>query len=531
MQTTSIFEIIGPEMIGPSSSHTAGMVRIGMMARRIAGPPRKVELYMHQMFQYLYKGHKTDAALVGGAIGMDQKDERLRSALSVAAQMGVVIGPMRFYPDTTLHPNTVGMTIWNERSCHVRGISIGGGSVVIDQIDGAAVTVLADRYAIIVWSDADLSGRLAARDGVSVTGGKADRGYVYALCSALPFPASLQEELAALPEVRHIQPVEPLLEFGCAPDLTDIPDSIAALTARAAQEKLPLWKLSLGYEQARSGQSADEILARMAQYWHRMKTCVEAATAQPQQPLYGLVDGKDAQRLRVYAKEKPSVCSAAMLDAVQKALAVMEYNASMGCIVAAPTAGSSGIVPACLTALQERFSLSDEDLVHALLVAGIFGVVMAHRGASFSGAVGGCQAEVGVSGAIAAAAIASVLTADPQPPAHAMAICMKNILGLVCDPIAGPIEVPCVKRNAIGVANALVSADLALAGITSYVPPDELIDAFLDVERRMPKEVKAGGAGALASSPCAKALRRSLEDGSFLRSIAPSPIAPAEKIV
>ena len=147
----------------------------------------------------------------------------------------------------------------------------------------------------------------------------------------------------------------------------------------------------------------------------------------------------------------------------------------------------------------------------ALFVSAITGVIMAHRQVSFSGAVGGCQGEVGVSSAIAAAGIASLFSKDPAVVFEAMGMCMKNLLGLVCDPIAGPIEVPCIKRNAVGVANAFISADMACVGITSYIPPDEVIDALKDVQRRLPMELRATTIGGLACSHTGVCLREKLK--------------------
>ena len=137
---------------------------------------------------------------------------------------------------------------------------------------------------------------------------------------------------------------------------------------------------------------------------------------------------------------------------------------------------------------------------------------MAERDVSFSGSVGGCQGEVGVSSAITAAGLASLFTKDPDVIFQAMALCMKNLLGLVCDPIAGPIEIPCIKRNAVGVANAYISADMALAGIKSYIPPDEVIDALIDVEKRLPSELKCATIGGLACTCTAKYIRKRLAD-------------------
>lgn len=154
-----------------------------------------------------------------------------------------------------------------------------------------------------------------------------------------------------------------------------------------------------------------------------------------------------------------------------------------------------------------------KQLVDALFVSALLGVIMAERNISYSGSVGGCQGEVGISSSIAAAGLASLFSDDPNVIVHAMALCLKNLLGLVCDPIAGPIEVPCIKRNAVGVANAFISADMALAGIKSFIPPDEVLDALLDVEQRLPPELKCATIGGLACTRTAKCVRERLASG------------------
>ena len=152
-------------------------------------------------------------------------------------------------------------------------------------------------------------------------------------------------------------------------------------------------------------------------------------------------------------------------------------------------------------------------MVDALFVSALAGVVMAEREVSFSGSVGGCQGEVGVSSAITAAGLTSLFTREPEAIFHAMAMSLKNLLGLVCDPIAGPIEVPCIKRNAVGVSNAFTAADMALSGIRSYIPPDEVIDALVDTERRLPQELKCATVGGLACTATACRLRKQLASG------------------
>jgi len=214
--------------------------------------------------------------------------------------------------------------------------------------------------------------------------------------------------------------------------------------------------------------------------------------------------GGDGQRLLQYAQSQPTL-SGQLLEAVGRALAVAELNAAMGLIVAAPTAGSAGILPGVLTVLAEKLAKSEQEMVESLFCAAGVGLIIAQK-ASLSGAEGGCQAECGAAAAMAAAAAVELAGGTPSQAVAAVAISMKNSLGLVCDPVAGLVEVPCAKRNALGAANALVAADLALAGIISVIPADEFIEAMGGIGRAMPASLKETAQGGLAQTPTGRAL-------------------------
>lgn len=198
-----------------------------------------------------------------------------------------------------------------------------------------------------------------------------------------------------------------------------------------------------------------------------------------------------------------------MLKAVAAAMAVLEVNASMGQVVAAPTAGSCGILPGVLVTLGEELHLDDDELTKALFTASAIGLIVS-KNATVAGAEGGCQAETGTAAAMAAASAIELLGGSPEEVLHGAAMTFKNILGLVCDPIAGLVESPCVKRNAIGAANALISTDMALAGIKSIIPFDEVVDAMYKVGKSMPVELKETALGGLAATPTGKRLAKEI---------------------
>ena len=210
--------------------------------------------------------------------------------------------------------------------------------------------------------------------------------------------------------------------------------------------------------------------------------------------------GGDGAKMRSYVKAGKTICGDELGQVIAQALEMGENNACMKCIVAAPTAGSCGVMPAVLLPYQQREGLSDEAMVRAMYVAGAIGQVVAAK-ASIAGAAGGCQAEIGTASAMGAAALCYLGGGDAQAVCHAAAIAIKAMLGLVCDPIAGLVEVPCVKRNAAGAVIAMSSADMALAGIRSAVPPDEVILAMREVGDKMDVSLKETGVGGVAGTP------------------------------
>jgi L-serine dehydratase len=249
---------------------------------------------------------------------------------------------------------------------------------------------------------------------------------------------------------------------------------------------------------------AAELVDRMEAILTVMADSITAGLQGPRSK-GGLVGG-DARRLDRYLRGADKTLMGDFIGkAVAYSLAVGEANAAMGRIVAAPTAGSSGVLPGILYALQEEHGFSKRDLARGLVVAGAIGMVIASR-ASLAGAAGGCQAECGSAGAMAAGSIVALFGGAPAQTGHAVAITIKNMLGLVCDPVAGLVEVPCVKRNAGAVAQAIIAAEMALAGIESVIPVDEVIDAMDSVGQSMHCSLKETAQGGLAVTPTGLAL-------------------------
>lgn len=282
-------------------------------------------------------------------------------------------------------------------------------------------------------------------------------------------------------------------------------DSIAQLVETAETQGLPLHEVVIRAEMANTGKPRDYLLSRMARRLEIMQRAAAQGVGQPIISISGM-SGGNAYRFWQWLEAGHQPLTGPILSrAVARAMAVNEVNAGMGCIVATPTAGSAGILPAVLLTLQEARGFSDADLVHALFTASGVGAVIVRR-AHVSGAAGGCQAETGSAACMAAAAAVELLGGTPRQAAHAVAITLKNMLGLVCDPVAGLVEVPCVKRNAAGAAQCFIAVDLALAGVESLIPADEVIDAMAQIGRRMDERFKETALGGLAATPTGRRL-------------------------
>ena len=250
------------------------------------------------------------------------------------------------------------------------------------------------------------------------------------------------------------------------------------------------------------GETTDEsVISRMARVLEIMKDAAFSPVKTPVKSMGGLIGG-EAQKLSRHLASGKGICGNVLEKAITYAMATLETNASMGLIVASPTAGSAGIVPGLLLALQEVYDFSDEDIQKALFNAGAIGY-LAMRNATVAGAVGGCQAETGVAAAMAAYAATELMGGTPLQCTYAASTVLMNMLGLVCDPVGGLVEYPCQNRNASGVAIALVAAEMSLAGITQLIPLDEMITIMLTVGKKLPAELRETALGGCATAPSA----------------------------
>ena len=275
-------------------------------------------------------------------------------------------------------------------------------------------------------------------------------------------------------------------------------DSVENMLRFTREADVPLWRAVMEADCRESGVTPGESMRRMSRNLAVMKETL-AEYAREDRSYSGLAGG-DGGKLDDYLASGRGLCGTFVGGVISCALRMGECNACMKRIVAAPTAGSCGVLPAVLIPCQREFGLEDSKLVEALYVAAGFGSVIAAR-ASISGAEGGCQAEIGSASAMAAAALVHLMDGTPDMMANAAAIALKSLLGLVCDPVGGLVEVPCIKRNVTGAVNALSAAEMALAGIESRIPADQVIDAMAEIGSLLPPSLRETGTGGLAATP------------------------------
>lgn len=286
-------------------------------------------------------------------------------------------------------------------------------------------------------------------------------------------------------------------------------DSIRETIDYAVEKDMAFADIMIQEEMELKGLTRDEVRANMKQNLDVMRDAVvKGTTGEGVESVTGYT-GHDAAKLRDYNENNHALSGHEMIEAVKGAVATNEVNAAMGIICATPTAGSSGTIPGVLFKLEKTHDITEDQMIDFLFTAALFGRVVANN-ASVAGATGGCQAEVGSASAMASAAAVSIFGGSPEASGHAMALAISNLLGLVCDPVAGLVEIPCVMRNAIGSGNALISADLALAGVESRIPVDEVISAMDKIGRNLPASLRETGLGGLAGTPTGEEIKRKI---------------------
>ena len=480
MAFISIFnDVLGPVMRGPSSSHTAGAYRIGLVVRDLLGAePRSAQVFFdpNGSMAPTYEPLGVDLAFTAGLMGWSMLDERYFEARERAQAKGVSVEFDLSPLEHTDHPN--GMLIETESlfggTVSVVAEAVGGGGIRIVRLDGRPVNLDGKSHAVVA---------------------EVEDGALETISSAEPLHQDLSgaEKVWTVSPVFFVQKGEFLFE------------SARDMVVFAEDHRHSLGETALAYESELLGMGVSEIVDEMLRRFDIMEQSVAAGLDDEQSDMLllqptaaGVFDAERRGKLAI---------GGVHARAAARALAVMHHCNSRGVICAAPTGGSAGTLPGVVASLAEAMDLSRHKIALALFAASAVGVIVARR-ATFAAEIAGCQVEIGVSGAMAAAAVVEAAGGSAQQAADAAAISLQNTMGSPCDPVAGACEVPCHTRNAVAASSAFTCADLILGGYANPIPLDETIDASYEVGRALPGELRCTARGGCAVTPSGLGMRR-----------------------
>jgi len=514
MNVPSIFnDVIGPVMRGPSSSHSAAAVRIGRIGRDLmGGTPQTVHAFfdLGGSLPTTYLSQGSDMGLSAGLLGFEADDERLADYRNELRNARL---ELHYFTDHyhDPHPNTYNLTLYKDGEEHrLKALSTGGGIVEVIGIDGLDVSFVGDCYGLVVWFQespaAQVELLLDKLEQVTISQ-NGNRSVAFAL-SRTPIGDDLFGRINAEPSVqaaRCLSPVLPVL----TPSHIDLPFTTATGMERYASSTgiADLADLAIAYETARGALSDREVMEMAS----RLVTIMEDSMRRGHQGtvyrdrILGAQAGTYSR-----SRQQGKLLNLGILDTIiPNVTALMEVKSAMGVIVAAPTAGSCGGLPGALSGIGTHYNLDAEAKARGLLAAGVIGVLIA-TASTFSAEVCGCQAECGVSSGMIAAGAVSMLGGSYQTSLAAASLALQNIFGMVCDPVANRVEVPCLGKNILAAGNGISCANLALSGFDQVIPFDEVVVAMDQVGRSLPHELRCTARGGLSITPTSKMITQRL---------------------
>jgi L-serine dehydratase len=519
----SIFnDVIGPVMRGPSSSHCAAALRIGRLARDlVGGTPESLLMEMDAAgsLPTTHDSQGSDMGLFGGLLGWEADDPRLPDSADALRAAGTVVRfETRQLGDP--HPATYRLTLSRGNATRrIRAISTGGGMIEVIAIDDVPLSLFGDYHEMLIAFEgpqAEAAARACAdRVAALAPGFAADDvcvrvapGMAFAqVKSHGPFPAGPLATVVEASAPARVHTLEPVLPVRSRRGMSVPFTSCAGLVAADAGRHDPLWRHAVRYEMERGGLTEREVIDRMVAIVRILKRSIAegiAGTSYDDRVLPAQAPGFAA------ALAAGRLVGGGSLNRIVLATAaLMEVKSSMGVIVAAPTAGACAALPAAVIALAEDMGLDEEAMARGLLAAGLVGVFITTPW-SFAAEVGGCQAEGGSAAAMAAAAIVTLADGTLPQALAAASMALQSMIGLVCDPVANRVEVPCLGKNVMAASNALACANMALAGFDEVIPFDEVVETAKRVAGQMPRELRCTALGGLSITPTSLALEARL---------------------
>ncbi|MCP4627966.1 MAG: serine dehydratase [bacterium] len=521
-QFPSIFnDVIGPVMRGPSSSHCAAAARIGLLARALMGNKIEsvlVEFDSRGSLPRTHESQGSDMGLLGGLLGFEPFDKRLVDYREEIRQAGIQVQfKTGSYGDP--HPNTYRLSLKNSKEDHALvAVSTGGGMIDVIEIDGHELSLLGDLYVTLIYFEQNETGDIRRIE--EILGQKCDIRILKApkkekrficLKTHAPLDKSQIAALALEDETIAIKFLPPVLPILTAPEMEVPFGTCEQMLAYNRNRQLSLAELAIEYESARGGVGRDEILDKMVEIVRIMKNSVRI----------GLSGTHYKDRIlgcqSIFYKKKHQAGQLLDIGILNRIIlyvtALMETKSAMGVIVAAPTAGSCGGLPGTVLGAADVMGCDDKQIAKAMLAAGMIGVFIS-KFSTFAAEVAGCQAECGAGSGMAAAALAALMGAEAEVAIAGASMALQNSLGMICDPVANRVEVPCLGKNVMAASNAVSCANMALAGYDPVIPLDEVLHTMDDVGKSIPAKLRCTALGGLSVTPTSKKIKEKLE-GNF----------------
>lgn len=521
-QNPSIFnDIVGPTMIGPSSSHTCGPSRIGYLSQQfLPGKLKKATIAFAKEGAYtlMYKGQRSDMGYVNGLLGRRPEDPRLRDAFAEAQKADVEVHfVIEDFPP--IRPNISHLTLENTdgETVVIHSDSTGGGTVRLMKVDGYDVDIVGDCYELIVRTDCCLEESSAVLDAVLAVAG-ADEGHSISECNGAclinvktreEHSKSFLDSISALDHVTDVKEIQPVLVVSSNRHGKLPFTSAEELLTYAKETKKELWELGMEYEMARSGWTRQQVTDYMQYVVETMETSSREAL-KGQIDMAGIIS-PTAGKVENYIKKNPKALDMGVLNtAVPWAMATMEYSSAMGKVLCAPTGGSAGIFPGAVLGVANHLGMGMDDKIKAMFVTAIIGIVMS-KDCNYSAELYGCQVEPGAASGMAAAGLVHLMGGTSEQMCMAASCAVQNILGTICDPVAGLVQIPCINRNAMSAANAVVSANMIMGGFDPLIPLDQTAETLFRVGAQLPSELRCTCHGGLCTTPCGQKLAEEQE--------------------
>jgi L-serine dehydratase len=512
----SIFnDVIGPVMRGPSSSHCAAALRIGRIARDLMDAKIEevlIEFDSHGSLATTHDSQGSDMGLFGGLLGWEAADERLAESAQAIREAGIRV-QIEIKDIGAKHPSTYKLTLKNPTEQHtLTAISTGGGMMEIVEIDRVEVSLAGDYYETLIYLNADdevivkyLRENIDA-DEIFLLSGTNVRMIEIKAQNFLE--DRIVSALHAQYDIKHLKTILPVLPVMSRKKVAVPFITCEGMLQYNKDKNLALWELAVHYESARGNMSHEQVFQWMAEIVHLMQKSI----------LDGIAGTKYADRILGYQSGlfKTRLANRQLLDGgmlnqmILCVTAMMEVKSSMGVIVAAPTAGACAGLPGACIGAATSLGLSVDEITRAMLSAGMIGVFIAAH-ATFAAEVGGCQAECGAGSGMASAALVTLANGTLKQSVDAASMALQNVMGMVCDPVANRVEVPCLGKNVMAASNALACANMALADYDAVIPLDEVIETMDRVGKSIPHELRCTALGGLSVTRTSKEIEERLK--------------------